>query len=45
MKVALATYLASIPDGAAKSDGVKLGEAVAAKVLEARANDGCRCAR
>jgi hypothetical protein len=40
MHVALATYLASIPDGAAKSDGVKLGEAVAAKVLEARANDG-----
>jgi hypothetical protein len=40
MKVALATYLASIPDGAAKSDGVKLGQAVAAKVLEARANDG-----
>ena len=40
MKVALATYLASIPDGAAKSDGVKLGEAVAAKVVEARANDG-----
>jgi hypothetical protein len=40
MKVALATYLASIPDGAAKSDGVKLGEAVAAKILEARANDG-----
>src|SRR5207245_10853651 len=36
MKGALATYLASIPDGAAKSDGVKLGEAVAAKVLEAR---------
>jgi hypothetical protein len=41
MKAALATYLASIPDGAAKSDGVKLGEAVAVKVLEARANDGC----
>jgi len=40
MKGALATYLAAIPDGAAKSDGVKLGEAVAAKVLEARANDG-----
>jgi hypothetical protein len=40
MKVAIATYLASIPDGAAKSDGVKLGEAVAARVLEARANDG-----
>ena len=40
MKVALASYLASIPDGAAKAEGVKLGEAVAAKVLEARANDG-----
>jgi hypothetical protein len=40
MKVALAIYLGSIPDGPAKSDGVKLGEAVAAKVLEARASDG-----
>ena len=40
MKVALATYLASLPDGSAKSDGVRLGEAVAAKVLEARVNDG-----
>ena len=40
MKVALATYLGSIPDGAAKSDGVKLGQTVAAKVLEARVNDG-----
>jgi hypothetical protein len=40
MKVALASYLASIPDGAAKSEGVTLGEAVAAKVLAARANDG-----
>src|SRR6516225_8973865 len=40
MKGALATYLASIPDGAAKSDGLKLGEAVAARVVEARANDG-----
>jgi hypothetical protein len=40
MKVALATYLAPIPDGAAKSNGVQIGEAVAAKVLEARANDG-----
>jgi hypothetical protein len=40
MKVTLASYLATIPDGAAKSDGVKLGEAVAAKVLEARASDG-----
>ena len=40
MKIALTTYLASIPDGAAKSNGVKLGGAVAAKVLEARLNDG-----
>jgi PAP2 superfamily len=40
MKAALASYLASIPDGAAKTDGIKLGEAVAEKVLEARANDG-----
>jgi len=37
---ALASYLASIPDGPAKSDGIRLGEAVAAKVLRARANDG-----
>ena len=40
MKVALASYLASIPDGKAKSEGVELGEAVARKVLAARANDG-----
>ena len=41
MKATLASYLASIPDdGAAKADGIKLGEAVAAKVLEGRANDG-----
>src|SRR5262249_50327923 len=40
VKAALAAYLASIADGAAKTDGVTLGTAVAAKVLEARANDG-----
>ena len=40
IKIALDSYLASIPDGAAKSEGVKLGEAVAAKVLAARAGDG-----
>jgi hypothetical protein len=40
MKATLTSYLASIPDGAAKSEGAKLGGAVAAKVLEARANDG-----
>ena len=44
MKAAMTTYLASIPDGDAKSDGVKLGEAVAAKVLEARAKDGADAA-
>jgi hypothetical protein len=36
----LATYLATIPDSAAKSDGIKLGEAAAVKILEVRANDG-----
>ena len=40
MKRALASYLTSIPDGPAKSDGIKLGEAVATKVLQARAGDG-----
>jgi hypothetical protein len=39
-KTLLAVYLGAIPDSGAKSDGMKLGEAVAAKVLEARANDG-----
>jgi hypothetical protein len=41
MKATLATYLAPLPDGAAKSDGIALGETVAARVIEARANDGC----
>jgi hypothetical protein len=40
VKAALANALASIPDGGAKSEGVKLGEQIAAKVLEARAGDG-----
>jgi len=40
MKAALATYLGSIPDSAAKAEGIKLGEVVATKMLEARANDG-----
>jgi hypothetical protein len=40
MKVALAAYLAPIPDGTTKADGIKLGEAVAARVLEARRDDG-----
>src|SRR5262249_59197134 len=40
LKAALADYLAAIPDFDSKSDGIKLGEAVAAKVLQARENDG-----
>src|SRR5262249_53170773 len=40
MKGALANYLAKIPDGSAKSEGIRLGEAIAAQVLMARANDG-----
>jgi hypothetical protein len=40
----LASYLATIPDSEAKARGVKLGEAVAAKVLELRANDGSKTA-
>jgi hypothetical protein len=39
-KAALATYLAAIVDGEPKADGIKLGEAVAARILQARANDG-----
>jgi hypothetical protein len=39
-KGALANYLVGIPNGTAKTEGIKLGEAVAAKVLEARAKDG-----
>ena len=40
MKAALASYLASIPDGKDKLDGVQLGEAVALRIVEARTNDG-----
>jgi hypothetical protein len=40
VKTLIAGYLTSVDDDKAKSDGIKLGEAVAAKVLEARANDG-----
>jgi hypothetical protein len=34
------SYLASIQEGDAKAEGIRLGEAVAAKILAARANDG-----
>jgi PAP2 superfamily len=36
----LTTYLTTLPDGEAKSNGVKLGQEVAANILQARANDG-----
>jgi hypothetical protein len=42
MKSMLAAYLAAMPDSPAKVEGIKLGEAVAAKILEARGNDGVR---
>ena len=44
LKSATAAYLATIPDGDAKTQGVKLGQAVAARILEARANDGATAA-
>src|SRR5215470_6095039 len=40
----LTSYLATLPDGEAKSDGVKLGQEVAAKILEAREKDGASVA-
>ena len=40
MKAALAAYLRAIPDSADKAEGIRLGEAIAAKILEARAHDG-----
>jgi hypothetical protein len=40
LRDALASYLATIAEGHAKSDGIKLGEGVAAKILEARSGDG-----
>jgi hypothetical protein len=42
MRAELAKYLAAIPDGPAKVDGVRIGEAVAASILESRADDGAR---
>jgi hypothetical protein len=41
-KSLLESYLAAIPDSSAKAEGIRLGEAVAAKILEERANDGAR---
>ena len=36
----LTSYLATLPDGEAKSKGIELGREVAMRILEARANDG-----
>src|SRR6516162_8578982 len=44
LKAATTAYLSNIPDGDAKSEGIRLGEVVAAKILEARANDGADAA-
>ena len=41
---AVAVYLAAVADGDAKSDGVKLGTAVADRILEARGGDGANAA-
>ena len=40
LDAALATSLAGIPDGTAKSDGVAFGERMAQKLIDLRANDG-----
>ena len=42
IKAMLAAALATLPEGEAKIQGVVLGESAAAKVLEARANDGIK---
>jgi hypothetical protein len=40
VKAKTTAYLASIADSDAKAEGIKLGETVAAKILEVRAKDG-----
>ena len=40
IQAAEASYLAKLPDDAAKSDGIKLGQDAAAKILAMRENDG-----
>jgi len=44
LKAATTAYLSNIPDGDAKSEGIRLGEVVAGKILEARAKDGADAA-
>jgi PAP2 superfamily len=40
IQAALKSYLSAIPESDAKANGIKLGDGVAAKMLEARVNDG-----
>jgi hypothetical protein len=40
IQAALTSYLAALPEGAAKGDGVKLGTEAADAILQARADDG-----
>jgi len=40
LDAAYAASLSSVPDGSAKTDGIAVGEAVAAQILAQRANDG-----
>jgi len=42
IRAALTAYLAHIPNGDAKTEGLKLGEMVAARILDVRANDGAK---
>jgi len=44
MKGVVAAYLAAIPAGEPKAEGIRLGETVAERVLQARANDGANAA-
>jgi hypothetical protein len=44
LKDTLAAYLTAMPNNDATSDGIRLGEAVAAKILEARTKDGSEVA-
>jgi hypothetical protein len=43
-KAAMTAALAGMPDDAAKDEGIRLGEAVATKALQARAEDGAAAA-
>jgi hypothetical protein len=40
IQAALTSYLAALPEGTAKADGVKLGTEAADAILQARADDG-----